>query len=61
MERTMGDYKYEMQLLAEQTAEEVYGKDFYELPQNVQDKVYNGAITDWMNSKVAAAEALKDY
>jgi hypothetical protein len=56
----MSDYKYEMQLLAEQRAEEVYGKDFSELPSDVQDRLFTGASEAWIDNKHAQAESLED-
>ena len=56
----MSDYKYEMQLLAEQKAEELHGKDFHSLPQAEQDKLYRGAMEDWTDQQYAKAERLED-
>lgn len=56
----MSDYKYEAQLLAEQKAEELYDKDFYSLPSDIQDRLYRGAMEDWTEQQYAAAEARQD-
>lgn len=56
----MSDYKYEMQLLAEQAAEEQYDKDFYDLSPEEQDKLYNKAMQDWHDQRVSQAEYLRD-
>lgn len=56
----MGDYKYEMQLRAEQAAEDEYGKDFYDLPSDKQDKLFNQASVDYAEDVHARAEALRD-
>ena len=56
----MSDYKYEMQLLAEQAAEEKYGKDFSELPSAVQDQLYRHAMDDWHDQKADSADMMRD-
>ena len=56
----MSDYKYEMQQLAEQAAEEQYGKDFSELPPDVQGKLYSDAMDDWGDQQSARAEDARD-
>ena len=53
----MSDYKYEMQLLAEQAAEDQFGKDFYSLASEQQDKLYREAMDDWHDNKVSQAES----
>lgn len=56
----MSDYKYEMQLLAEQAAEEKYGKDFSELPSDLQDELYHHAIDDWHDQRAESADMMHD-
>ena len=55
-----GDYKYGIQLLAEQIAEDEHGCDFYSLPDDTQFAVYTRAEQQYWESKAAAAEALND-
>ena len=43
-----GDYKYDMQLIAEQIAEDEYGKDFYELSNELQYQVYTRAEREYV-------------
>ena len=50
----------EMQELAEQQAEEKYGKDFSELPANVQNQLYTEAMSDWHDNRMADAENASD-
>jgi hypothetical protein len=56
----MSDYKYEMQLLAEEKAEELHGKDFYSLSQAEQDRIYKRAMQDWHDKQASRAELLED-
>jgi len=56
----MHDYKYEMQMLAEETAEEVYGKGFYELSQEEQYRVFRGAEGDWVEKMAGSADGRED-
>jgi len=58
--RPMSDYKYEMQLLAEEAAEEQHGKDFYSLSQAEQDRIYKRAMLDWHDKQAERAELLED-
>lgn len=37
------DYKYAIQMIAEEMAEEKYGKDFYDLSDDAQYEVYTEA------------------
>ena len=54
------DYKYEMQMLAEEKADELHGTDFYSLPQAEQDRIYSGAMQSWHDKQVDRAELLRD-
>ena len=56
----MRDYKYEMQMLAEREAEEVYGKDFYELSQDEQYRVFRGAEEAWVEKMAGSADGRED-
>ena len=56
----MRDYKYEMQMLAEETAEEVYGKDFYELSQEEQYRVFRGAGEEWVEKMAGSADGREE-
>jgi len=42
-----GDYKYDMQLIAEELAQSLYEKDFYDLDQDTQYAVYNQAMVSY--------------
>ena len=48
----MEDYKYQMQLIAEEMAEERYGKDFYDLPQDVQFTLYDEAMNQYVERRL---------
>jgi len=56
----MRDYKYEMQMLAEETAEEVYGKDFYELSREEQYRVFRGAGEEWVEKMAGSADGREE-
>jgi hypothetical protein len=57
-----GDYKYEIQKLADEFAENRYNRDFYACPGHVQDALYQEATTeyherlmdhaDWENDRI---------
>lgn len=42
-----GDYKYEIQLIAEEMALDRYNLDFYELASKVQNEVYEDALEEY--------------
>jgi hypothetical protein len=44
-----GDYKYEMQVIAEEIAQECYGKDFYELTPHQQFTTFSEAEGRWVD------------
>lgn len=50
------DYKAEIQEFAEQMADELHGKDFYSLPQDEQQRVYDRAYQTWCDKLTARAE-----
>lgn len=56
----MSDYKHEIAMLAFAIAEDEYGKDFYELPEEMQDKVSYEAMDRYTNDRVADAEHYAD-
>jgi hypothetical protein len=56
----MSDYKYEIQMEAERLAEERFGVDFYDLPENEQYNVFLDAEVNWSEKKAAQAEAAYD-
>jgi len=47
-----GDYKYDMQMIAEELAEERFGKDFYDLPQDVQFQLFEEAMGQYVERRV---------
>lgn len=53
------DYKYEMQMLAEEEAEKQHGKDFSSLRPEQQFEIYKKAHTDWVDNKLSR-EPLED-
>jgi len=55
-----GDYKYEMQMRAEEIAEERFSCDFYDLPQDRQYAVFKEAMEDWTEALYAKADFLND-
>jgi hypothetical protein len=54
-----GDYKYDMQLIAEGLAEELYEADFYELPKEVQYKLYDQAMQQYTERMCDQADYLR--
>ncbi len=54
-----GDYKYEIQLIAEELAEERYGKDFYDLSQDEQYTVFTEAQKQWVERQCDHADYLR--
>jgi hypothetical protein len=53
------DYKWDIQMRAEELAEEE-GVEFYHLPSNRQDAIYRQATDDWRDAAMAAADAAHD-
>ena len=37
-----------------------YNKDFYSLPSNLQDEVFNDAMNDWTEDQYDKADRLED-
>jgi hypothetical protein len=56
----MSDYKYEMQMRAEELAEMETGMDFYDLPASKQDALFSRASEDWITAKQLEAESRED-
>ena len=54
------DYKYEMQLRAEELAEELHGKDFSSLSSDEQYRIYEKASQAWYDEQADRAEGLED-
>ena len=54
------DYKYEMQMLAEEAAERKYGRDFYDLPSETQYIMFRRAEETWCENAMAEAESQAD-
>jgi hypothetical protein len=48
----MSDYKYGMQLIAEELAEDRYGKGFYELTDEQQFSLYNEAMDQYVERRL---------
>lgn len=44
---TVRDYKYEMQLIAEELAQDRYSKEFYDLSETMQHELYSEAMRVW--------------
>jgi hypothetical protein len=50
----MSDYKYEIQMIAEEIAEDEYGKDYHSLTDELQCAVYSRAMETWSERRVNA-------
>lgn len=55
----MNDYKYEIQLLAEEAAYNETGKEFYDLPLLEQYEIFQDAEILWAERKMFQAERLE--
>ena len=55
-----GDYKYEMQMIAEEKAEEEYGMDYYDLPADVQYNVFRSAEEEYFERQAHGADLMRD-
>ena len=60
MSRFGGDYKYAAQMEAEEIAEREYGKDFYDLPDNLKSKIYQRGMEVYVEGMLDAADAAND-
>jgi len=54
------DYKGWIQNRAEELAEEQYGKEFYDLPENIRASVYNQAYNDRADYEADRIDAAYD-
>jgi hypothetical protein len=54
-----GDYKFDMQMIAEELAEERYGKDFYELSPDQQYETFNDAAHRYSERACDRADYLR--
>lgn len=60
-EDEMSDYKYEIQMIAEELAEERHGCGFYGIPDDdTRFKLYQEATEIWTDKVMARADALSD-
>ena len=55
-----GDYKYAMQMRAEEIAEERFGCEFYSLTPEQQYKVFDDAATDWSERQFSKVDSLSE-
>ena len=55
-----GDYKWDIQVRAEQIAEDEHGTDFYSLTEAQQETVYKQATEGYADSQAARADYLND-
>ena len=53
-----GDYKYEMQMIAEEAAEEM-GLDYWSLTLDQQCDLYSKASREWVERKLGQADLLR--
>jgi hypothetical protein len=54
-----GDYKYEMQLLAEEIALERYGQEFYDLTNDQQYECFTAGSDRWVERACDRADYLR--
>ncbi len=54
-----GDYKYDMQMIAEELAENRYGKDFYDLDDDTQYAVFNEAMGEYSDRMADMGDYLR--
>ena len=53
------DYKFDMQMIAEEMAETLYGKDFYDLDPQIQYAVYQQATVEYVERLADRADYLR--
>ena len=53
------DYKYMMTERADEIAYDRYGMEFYDLPVDIQDKIFEEAIGDINESLLSLADGLE--
>lgn len=56
----MSDYKWQCQMKAEEIAQKEYDKEFYELSDDLQHKVFTEAMESVRDSYCAKADHLRD-
>jgi hypothetical protein len=54
-----GDYKWDIQCIAEDIAQEAHGKEFYELSDGLQYMVYQKAAETYFNRMADRADYLR--
>jgi len=54
------DYKYEIQMIAEEAAERTYCREFYDLPDKTQYKIFHDAGEAWAEKAQQEADLLAD-
>lgn len=54
------DYKYDIQVRAEELASERFDCEFYDLPADKQELIYKEATDDWTESLAEKADFLND-
>ena len=54
------DYKYEIQMIAEEVAERDFGHEFYDLPDETQYEIFRGAEEAWAEKAQQEADLLAD-
>ena len=53
---TSGDYKYDIQLIAEELAKRDYGKDFYQCTPDQQYQLFLAATESWLSAQSSQRE-----
>jgi len=56
----MTDYKDWIENRAHELAEERYNKDYYDLPENIQQEIYNRAVADYIDYYASKIDATYD-
>lgn len=56
----MSDYKYDIQMLAEEFAETRYNREFYACPDHVQSALYEEATVEYRERQMEEADRLLD-
>lgn len=54
-----GDYKYDIQMIAEDLAQEKYGKGFYDCTDDQQYELYTVAMETWRDRLCDQADYLR--
>lgn len=53
------DYKWDMQVIAEELADKLYGKDFYDLDKDTQYAIYQRATVQYVERLADRADYLR--